>query len=40
VKKLGFGKGPSIKAAEQAAAKSALDSLQQSVEEKQGSKKD
>lgn len=29
-KKLGFGKGPSIKAAEQAAAKSALDSLQQS----------
>ncbi len=43
-KKLGVGKGQSIKAAEQAAAKSALDFLQQSgtgnIKEEKGTKKD
>ncbi|MGD1699268.1 ribonuclease III [Dapis sp. BLCC M229] len=43
-KKLGVGKGPSIKAAEQAAAKSALDFLQQSgtenIKEEKRMKKD
>lgn len=44
-KKLGVGKGPSIKSAEQVAAKSALDFLQQSgigniIKEEKGMKKD